>query len=102
MERIVRDDDVRSGQPRIAGSRITVLDVKRRVIEGGEDPHVVAGEYDVPVADVFRALAYYYDERESFEDIERRATEARREGERRTARLREEIERTDGSAERAD
>lgn len=99
---IVRDDDVRSGEPRIAGSRITVLDVKRRVIDGDEDPHVVAGEYDVQVADVFTALAYYYDNRDEFEAFERTATDERREGERRTAQLLDEVEPANGSVERAD
>lgn len=102
MSAIVRDDDVRSGEPRIAGSRITVLDVKQRVIDRDDDPHVVAGEYDVPVADVFTALAYYYDNRDEFERIERTAADERHEGERRTTRLLEDLDRTDESVERAD
>jgi len=102
MTAIVQDDDVRSGEPRIAGSRITVLDVKRRVIDGDDDPHVVAGEYDLQVADVFTALAYYYDNRDDFESIERTATDERRDGEQRTAQLLDDVERTDESAERAD
>ena len=34
------------------------MDVKRRVIDDNKDPHVVAGESDVSVADLFCALAY--------------------------------------------
>lgn len=102
MAAIVRDENVRSGEPRIAGSRITVLDVKQRVIDRDDDPHVVAGEYDVPVADVFTALAYYYDNRDEFETLEQTATDARREGEQRTAQLLEDLDRTDESVERAD
>jgi uncharacterized protein (DUF433 family) len=84
MAGIVTDEAIRSGDPRIEGTRITVLDVKRRVIDGDEDPHMVAGEYDLPVADIFRALAYYYDHRTEFERRERDAASARREGEQRT------------------
>lgn len=87
MGGIVRDDDVRSGDPRIEGTRITVLDVKRRVIDADEDPHVVAGEYDLAIADLFRALAYYYDHRDELERREREAAAARRDGERRTREL---------------
>ena len=100
MTAIVSDDAVRSGDPHIEGTRITVLDVKRRVIDIGEDPHVVAGEYGVSIADLFRALAHYYDHREEFREREREAAAVRREGERRTREL---IERSDTEAsERAD
>lgn len=58
MEAIVHDEEIRSGDPRIEGTRITVLDVKRRVIDAAEDPHVVAGEYYISMASLFTALAY--------------------------------------------
>lgn len=97
MTAIVSDQDIRSGDPRIEGTRITVLDIKRRVIDNDEDPHVVAGEYDIPVADLFRALTYYYDHREELEAIEREVDAYRREGERRTSDLVDQAER--GEAE---
>jgi uncharacterized protein (DUF433 family) len=84
MAVIVSDDAVRSGDPRIEDTRITVLDVKRRVIGADENAHVVAGEYGVSMADLFRALAYYYDHRNEFERREREAATTRRDGERRT------------------
>ncbi|WP_159900583.1 DUF433 domain-containing protein [Salinirussus salinus] len=102
MASIVRDDDVRSGEPRIEGTRVAVLDVKRRVIDGGEDPHVVAGEYDVAMADLFRALAYYYDHRDEFESREREAAAARREGEQATKELLDSERREVERSERAD
>lgn len=103
MAEIVRDDDVRSGDPRIAGTRITVLDVKRRVVDEDEDAGVVAGEYDLSMADVFYALAYYYENREAFQEREREAAAARREGERRTRDLFGDIRTDDRDAsERAD
>jgi uncharacterized protein (DUF433 family) len=84
MTSVVSDDDIRSGSPRIEGTRITVLDIKRRVVDNDEDPHVVAGEYAVSVGDVFHALAHYYDHREEFQSRERDAERRRRDGERRT------------------
>jgi uncharacterized protein (DUF433 family) len=84
MASIVSDEAIRSGDPRIEGTRITVLDIKRRVIDADEDPHVVAGEYDLFMTDLFRALAYYYDHRPKLEQRERDTASARREGEQRT------------------
>jgi len=82
MASIVRDDEIRAGDPRIEGTRISVLDVKRRVIDGDEDPFAVATEYDLDPAAVFTALSYYYDnvdEMRALEDEhERRADELRR------------------------
>lgn len=101
MTTIRRDDEIRSGDPRIEGTRITVFDVKRRVVDGEEDPHVVAGEYDLHVADVYAALAYYYDHRADLADREREMAATRRAGERRTNALVEDAERN-GPAERAD
>lgn len=92
MREIVRDEDVPSGEPRIEGSRITVQDVKRRVIDEDEDPHVVAGEYEITLAELFSALAYYYENREAFETRERETSATRREGERRTRQVVENVE----------
>lgn len=87
MTAIVSDDAVRSGDPCIEDTRITVLDIKRRIIDADKDPHVVAGEYGVSMADLFRALAYYSDHRDALREREREAAAARREGERRTREL---------------
>lgn len=84
MPTIVVDDDVRSGDPRIEGTRITVLDVKRRVIDQDEDPHAVAGDYGISMAELFQALAYYYEHRDEFDRRENEAAARRSEGERRT------------------
>jgi len=89
---IVRDDDVRSGDPRIEGSRITVFDVKRRVVDNDEDPHVVAGEYDISLENLYAALSYYYGHREELQEREQAFLESRRDGERRTRELLDGIE----------
>ena len=72
MTSIVRDQKIRSGDPRIEGTRITVLDIRRRVVDDDEDPFAVASEYDLEVAAVFEALAYFY---EHVEEMYTRATE---------------------------
>ena len=84
MAEVVTGGDVRSGEPRIEGTRVTVLDVKRRVLDAGEDPHVVASEYDLPGGGLFRALAYYHDNREEFRRLEEEHAAARAAGERAT------------------
>jgi uncharacterized protein (DUF433 family) len=61
MASIVQDSEIRSGAPRIEGTRVTVLDIKRRVIEADEDPFAVAADYELDVAAVFEALSYFYD-----------------------------------------
>lgn len=87
MTTIVRDDDIRSGTPHIDGTRVTVLDCKRRVIDQEEDPHVVAGEYDISMAELFTALAEYYEHRDEFTEQELEFATARREGEQRVQEL---------------
>lgn len=91
MSSIVQDDAISSGEPRVEGTRIAVSDIKRRVIDAEEDPHVVAGEYGISMADLFGALAYYYEHRDAFEERERDAAQARHAGERRTRELVDEL-----------
>ena len=103
MTAIVSDERIRSGDPRIDGTRITVLDVKRRVIDYSADPHVVAGEYGLSMAELFGALAHYYDHRSPLEQREHEAAAARRQGERHTRDLLRRIDRGEYEAdERAD
>lgn len=61
MAEIVSTEDVMGGQPRIEGRRISVLQVVEWVIEEGMEPETVSTELDLELADIYRALAYYYD-----------------------------------------
>lgn len=61
MSEIVSTEDVLGGVPRIEGRRIGVHHIAKRVIDAGESPEQVAADYDLNLADVYRALAYYYD-----------------------------------------
>ena len=59
--RIVTTEGVLGGQPRIDGTRISVLFVHERVEGRGLDPQTVADRHGLDVADVSHALAYYHD-----------------------------------------
>lgn len=48
-------------EPHIRGRRISVRQVYALVEQYGEDPEAVADRYDLDVADVYHALAYYHD-----------------------------------------
>ena len=64
---------VRSGKPRIAGTRICVSDV---VIwtEQGRSPYEIVADYpQLTLADVYAALAYYHDHQA---DIDRQIKES--------------------------
>ena len=54
---------IAGGKPRIAGHRISVQDVVIWHERMGRSPDEIAGEYDVTLADVHAALAYYFDHR---------------------------------------
>src|SRR3990172_8363554 len=54
---------IAGGKPRIAGHRITVQDVVIWHELMGRSADEIATEYDLTLADVYAALAYYYDHR---------------------------------------
>jgi uncharacterized protein (DUF433 family) len=51
------------GTPRIAGRRITVQDIAIWHEWMGRSADEIATEYDLTLADIYAALAYYYDHR---------------------------------------
>lgn len=60
------------GEPHIAGSRIMVRFVHKRVENVGLDPVEVADRHAIEVADVYHALAYCHDHPEEMRRIERK------------------------------
>jgi uncharacterized protein (DUF433 family) len=58
---IIKTEGVRSGKPRIAGRRITVADIAIWNIEQQMTVAEIAQEYDLAPAQIYAALAYYYD-----------------------------------------
>ena len=63
-------------EPHIEGSRITVRHVYERVHGRGLRPETVAERYNLGIADVYRALAYYHEHPEEMREVERRRDEA--------------------------
>lgn len=53
--------DVRSGKPRIAGSLITVADIIIMHLRMGQSLDLISGKYNLSIAAVYAAMAYYYD-----------------------------------------
>ena len=75
-KRIARDI---LSEPHVRGRRISVRQIYALVEEHDEDPEAVADRFDLDVADVYHALAYYHDhprEMREVEEARNKATEA--------------------------
>jgi len=57
----------RGGKPRISGTRITVGDIVLMHRRLGRALEEIAGTYDLPLAAVYEAMAYYYDHKEEID-----------------------------------
>lgn len=70
-------------EPHIRGRRVSVLQVYDEVETLGRAPKEVAEDYELEIADVYRALAYYHENSDEMEVIrarrERELTEIKRE-----------------------
>ncbi len=62
-EHIEITPSVMGGKPRIAGRRITIEQIVIWHEWMGKSADEIATEYDLTLADVYAALAYYYDHR---------------------------------------
>ena len=63
-------------EPHIRGRRISVRQVYALVEKRGEDPEAVGDRYDLDVADVYHALAYYHDHLREMHETEREREDA--------------------------
>lgn len=72
MVEIVHTEDVLGGKPRVEGHRISVRQVAVMVREGDYSPDDVAEQLGLTLAEVYTALAYYYDNPEEMQAIEER------------------------------
>jgi uncharacterized protein (DUF433 family) len=59
--------DTAGGKARIRGHRITVQDIAIWHERLGQSSDEIAAEYDITLADVYAALAYYFDHREEID-----------------------------------
>lgn len=71
-EHIEVTPDTPGGKPRIRGRRITVQDIAIWHERLGKTADEITTEYDLTLADVYAALAYYFDHRDA---IDRRIVE---------------------------
>lgn len=60
IDLITIDPEVRSGRPCIAGTGLRVIDVVMATLFHGRTPGELASDYDLSLAEVHAALAYYY------------------------------------------
>jgi uncharacterized protein (DUF433 family) len=58
---------VRGGMPHIVDTRITVADIVLMHQRLGQSLEEIAGKYELPLAAVYAAIAYYYDHRSEFD-----------------------------------
>lgn len=66
-EHIESTPGTRGGKPRIAGTRITVEDIVLMHLRLGKSLEQIAGDFDLPLAAVYAAMAYYYDHRDAID-----------------------------------
>lgn len=66
-EHIETTPGIVGGKPRIAGRRITVQDVAIWHERLGRSVDEIASDYDLTLADIYAALAYYFDHREAID-----------------------------------
>ena len=77
------------GEPHIRGQRISVHQVAALLKERDTEPETVADRFDLDVADVYHALAYYHDHPGEMQAVKRERAEA-------IAAFSEEVGRPDG------
>lgn len=65
--------DVAGGKPRIAGRRITVQNIVVWHERMGKSADEITSEYDLSLAEVYAALAYYFDHRDEVDRSIRQA-----------------------------
>jgi uncharacterized protein (DUF433 family) len=61
MAEIVKTEGVLGGKARLDGRRIAVIDIAERVLDHDQAPVHVVDQLDVTLAEVYAALAYYYE-----------------------------------------
>jgi len=77
MADVVRTDDVLGGEPRLADTRIGVLDIYELVVNGGYSPADVADQLDLSLGEVYTALAYYHEHPEEMRELRQERDETR-------------------------
>ncbi len=74
MVDIVSTEGVLGGKPRLAGRRISVLQVAEMVLDDGLAPEAVADQLGCTLAEVHAALSYSYEHPEEMEALREQRT----------------------------
>ncbi|MGV2387417.1 MAG UNVERIFIED_CONTAM: DUF433 domain-containing protein [Microcystis novacekii LVE1205-3] len=64
LEYISIDPQIRFGKPCISGTRVAVEDIAIMYLKLGDSLEEIAQEYNLSLASVYAAIAYYYDNQE--------------------------------------
>ena len=67
IDLITSDPKVRGGRPCIAGTGLRVLDIAAAKIFHDQTPDDIAAAYAIPLAQVYAALAYYYEHKDEID-----------------------------------
>ncbi|MCY4017951.1 MAG: DUF433 domain-containing protein [Chloroflexi bacterium] len=65
---IFRDPEIRGGRPCVLGTSLRVIDIVMAMQFGNRSPEQMAEDYQVSLAKVHAALAYYYENQEEIDD----------------------------------
>ena len=65
---IYRNPKVRGGRPCIVGTGLRVIDIVMAMQFGNRTPEQMAGDYEISLAQVHAALAYYYENKAEIDD----------------------------------
>ena len=75
---IVTNPDIRGGRPCITGTGLRVTDIVMATIFHNRTPGEIASDYEIALAEVHAALAYYYQHKTDIdEDIRQQIATAR-------------------------
>ena len=79
IDLITRDPSVRGGRPCLTGTEVRVTDIVMAHLFHERTPADLSADYELTLAQVYAALAYYYQHKpELDEDIRRQVHAARR------------------------
>jgi uncharacterized protein (DUF433 family) len=68
IELIAINPDIRNGRPHILGTTVTVADIALTKHYHGQDADGLAEWYGLTLPQVYAALSYYYDNKETIDD----------------------------------
>ncbi len=68
IDLIYRNPKVRSGRHCVVGTGLRVIDIVMAMQFGNRTPEQMAGDYDISLAQVHAALAYYYENKAETDD----------------------------------